>query len=80
MHDLPGQRGSVDFSQMSPSIMGSPLSQALSEQQLSPLASPFPDPNPFRVPMYEGVNARPFSPPGFAPNFLGFQDFAQQGF
>ena len=63
--------------------MGSPLSQAMSEQQLSPLTSPFvPDaaPSPFRLPMYEGVYARPFSPPGLAPNFLGFQDLTPQGY
>ncbi len=61
----------------------SPRAPAMSEHQLSPLASPFPDGQlPFRLPMYEGVNARPFSPPGLqlAPNFLGFQEFVPQGY
>ncbi|KAI9063042.1 hypothetical protein FKP32DRAFT_1686352 [Trametes sanguinea] len=53
MHDVPSsQRSSQDFSALSPSIMGSALSQPLSEHALSPLASPFAEPNPFRVPIH----------------------------
>ena len=50
----------------------------LSEQQLSPLASPF-ETTAFRIPTYQGVDARPFSPPGFSHNFLGFQEFTPSG-
>ncbi|KAI0361652.1 hypothetical protein OH77DRAFT_1508535 [Trametes cingulata] len=71
-----GKDMSSPMSPMSPSMLGSPLSQGFGDHPLSPLASPFPDgPIPFRMPMYEGVDARPFSPPGLAPNFLGFQDY-----
>lgn len=78
MHDRPDERGIRD-----PSIVGSPSvgpasplpsMPMLFDQQLSPLASPFEN-NPFRIPTYEGVNARPFSPPSISNNFLGFQEF-----
>ncbi|KAI0724530.1 hypothetical protein C8T65DRAFT_691548 [Cerioporus squamosus] len=54
MHDRPDERGSRNPSTVgSPSVgPGSPLPYMLSEQQLSPLASPF-ETNPFRIPTYE---------------------------
>ncbi len=81
MHDRSDERGSRNPSTAgSPSVgPGSPLPYMLSEQQLSPLASPF-ETNSFRIPTYEGVDARPFSPQGLsAHNFLGFQDFTPLG-
>ena len=70
MHDRPEDRVGDSSSIGSPSIgRGSPFAQM--EQPLSPLAGPF-DPNGPRIPAYEGVGARPFSPQGFQQNFLGF--------
>ena len=78
MHDRPDERGSRDTSVIgSPSVgLASPLPPMpmLSDHQLSPLASPFEN-HPFRIPTYEGVDARPFSPPSLSNNFLGFQEF-----
>ncbi|PIL31987.1 hypothetical protein GSI_06691 [Ganoderma sinense ZZ0214-1] len=77
MHDRPEDRYRDNSSTGTPSIApGSPVSQPLFETPLSPLASPFAAPNSFRIPTYEGVDARPFSPPSFSQNFLGFQDYA----
>lgn len=77
MHDRQDDRYRDNSSNGTPSIApGSPIIQPLSETPLSPLASPFAAPNSFRIPTYEGVDARPFSPPSFSQNFLGFQDYA----
>lgn len=79
--DQNAPRGSKDFTVQSESTPTSPRSQVMSEHQLLPLATPFPEGQlPFRLPMYDAVNARPFSPPGLAPNFLGFQEFVPQGY
>ena len=77
MHDRQEDRYRDSSSVGTPSVApGSPISQLLSETPLSPLASPFAAHPSFRIPTYEGVDARPFSPASFSQNFLGFQDYA----